>query len=451
MATRSLIAVLVLVVVASACVPDAGDPTTDSASNDVSTTLIDDSSTTTLPSKSTSPPTTEALTPPERGDPNDVASEAFWDAGTFGIADKPSQFDEDALIAIEQWLPTDLVDGLVWEVFNDRDAPNVLAVSVIPTLTWRGDPNFVPALIALLNDADATELEDGIFNIATPAGLQAAAWSTGDGFVIATSVDQNEATRYLRALASETEPQRVWDSGVCLYTDTDSETLPYAPFPADIVVPCSGPHNAEVLISEQVGTDADEYDGAEIQYQRNYRCDQAYTEVFGAQKDHTPTLITYMPDNDEWDRGDRYLACVVQIDGIDGLVLFEGPMIERSDLVWNPGTGDCLDQSLAAETVDCASPHPYQYIGDATVAHDVWPDDGGASFQDACTEALESFVVDGPVRVDVFATGLFPYGFEQGDRTVQCFAFAVEEQLVVDVAGSFDEVWRVIKSGGVAA
>ena len=57
----------------------------------------------------------------------------------------------------------------------------------------------------------------------------------------------------------------------------------------------------------------------------------------------------------------------------------------------------------------------------------------------------------GPARVDVFATGLFPYAFELGDRSVQCLAFAIEDGLLVDVAGSFGEVWRVIGSGGIAA
>ncbi len=201
----------------------------------------------------------------------------------------------------------------------------------------------------------------------------------------------------------------------------------------------------------QAEIDLPEYDDDAIEYHRNYQCDVAYTEVFGSQKDHTPTLITYMPDRDEWDRGDRYLTCVVQIDSIDGLELMTGQMSDRTDLDWNPEAEDCLDRSFAPETVDCGRAHGYQYLGDATVAFDVWPDDGTDAFQDACEDLLDDFVRKGPARVDVFATGLFPYAFELGDRTVRCMAFAVEDGLLVEVAGSFGDVWRVLGSGGIAA
>jgi hypothetical protein len=440
--TKSFFIILAFGLIATACVPGAGNtPETTNAQPAVTTTA-------------SSPTTTVAqgdLEAPERGDPDDVASDAFWDAGRFTLAGEPDLFDEDALTSIERWLPEDLVDGLVWEVFTDGSAANVLAVSVIPTLTWRGDPNFVPSLISTLDDEDADEVQDGIYETETAGGLVLFAWSTGDGFVLATSSEPDLAVDYLAALGGESEPQRVWESATCLYTDPESETLPYAPFPADIVVPCSGSHNAEVLVAHQVGTDLTEFDGDVIAYDRNYECDKAYTEVFGPQKSHTPTLITYMPDEDEWDRGDRYLACVVQLDSLDGIVLTAGPMSERDDLGWALDPEDCLDESFAPETVECARPHGYQYLGDATVALEDWPGAESAVFNDACIPLLDAFVTQGSADVDVFATGLYPYAFELGDRTVQCMAFAIEDNLLAEVAGSFGGVWRVIGFGGVAA
>jgi hypothetical protein len=85
------------------------------------------------------------------------------------------------------------------------------------------------------------------------------------------------------------------------------------------------------------------------------------------------------------------------------------------------------------------------------VTFNEWPDDGSAAFQDACSELLDDFVQEGPASVEGFATGLFPFAFEQGDRSVQCMAFATEDGLLVDATGSFGDVWRVIGSGGVAA
>jgi hypothetical protein len=80
-----------------------------------------------------------------------------------------------------------------------------------------------------------------------------------------------------------------------------------------------------------------------------------------------------------------------------------------------------------------------------------WPGADSAALNDACTPLLDGFVTQGPAEVDVFATGLYPYAFELGDRTVQCMAFAIEDSLLAEVAGSFGGVWRVIGSGGVAA
>lgn len=442
--THLTLLVLAIGLVAAACVPSAkvGSTASDSLGSTTTTDAVDGTTTTTLAGAD--------LTPPERANVDDVAAAAFWDAGDFTVSLKPTTFEQDALSTIEQWLPPDLVDGLSWEVFQDESATSLLAVSVIPTLTWRGDPNFVPALIATLSDTDAQEIEDGIFAIEFVDGPTAAAWSTGDGFVISTSATDDVAVTYLRTLRAETSPQDVWGPGVCLYMDPETETLPYAPFPPDIVVPCNGPHNAEVLISEQVGTDLAEYDGPTISYERNYQCDKAYTETFGSQKERTPSLITYMPDQDEWERGDRYLACVVQLESLDGPELIAGRMADRSDLDWNIEVEACLDQSFAPAALDCGRPHGYQYLGNATVALEEWPEDGSGAFDHVCLDLLADFVREGPAVVDVFGTGLHPYAFELGDRTVQCMAFAVEEGALTEVAGSFSDVWRVIGSGGVA-
>lgn len=443
---RTLLRALAIGVVVVACVPEPSrSPSTTVVAP--TTTVADNTATTTT--TTTIPPA--AFEPPERGDTNDVASGAIWDAGDFELTGKPTLFEVDALETVERWLPEDLVDGLVWEVYTNEDDTNVLAMSVIPTLTWRGDPNFVPALIASLTGIDPEEVSEGIFRTETTGGLVLYAWSTGDGFIISTSVVPGTAITYLEALAAESTPREVWETGACLYIDPETETLPYAPFPPDIVVPCEGAHNAEVLISRQVGTSLAEYDSEAIEYDRNYECDMAYAEVFGSQKTHKPMLITYMPDEDEWNRGDRYLACVVQLEGAEGIELIEGPMADRPDLVWNPEPGSCFDRSFAPETVACNSVHGYQYLGDTDVSFSEWPTDAPAAFTEACADLLDEFVRQGPATVDVFATGLFPYAFEQGDRSVRCMAFALEDGLLVDVAGSFDEIWRVVASGGVAA
>ena len=441
MTTRFIRLAIVVVLLASACTPTTGSSTT--AAPETTTTAAPETTTT-----ATSVPEDE-ITAPETGDPDDVALDALWAAGDFGLAGAPTLFELDALEAIKRWLPEDIVEGLVWKVFSDTDDASVVAVSVIPTLTWRGDPNFVPALVATLTDADIAETEDGIYRAVTDAGLIVPLWSTGDGFVVAASLDEGVSVDYLKALASEAEPHTVWASGACLYIDPETEALPYAPFPPDIVVPCDGPHNAEVLLALQVSTELSEFDSEAIEYDRNYVCDRAYEGAFGPRKDRTPMLVTYMPDEDEWDRGDRYLACVVQIETTEGPLLFSGAMADRTDLMWNPEVGTCLDVSFASVAVECSARHGYQYLGEAEVTFDDWPPDGPRAFEDACVDLIGEFVLDGPADVEVFATGLFPFAFEEGDRTVRCMAFAIEDGLLVEVVGSFDGSWRVI-GGGIA-
>jgi hypothetical protein len=315
-------------------------------------------------------------------------------------------------------------------------------------LTWRGDPGFVPDLIEALTDAEPESPSPGIYTALAPGGAVLHLWSSGDGFVVASSFEPDAAVTYLSGLEQDRQPNPAWSSGDCLFLE-EFEDLPYAPFPRDIVVPCSGAHNAEVLIGATRGTDSDTFDGEAIEHQRNYDCDEAYNGAFGDQLTHAPGLVTYMPDEDEWDRGDRYLACVVIIDRNDGRQAISGPMADRDDLDFNPDIGSCLLDSLPADTVACSSPHVYQYVGTATVDVDTWPSGDSTVFDDACQPLIDT-LENGPGTLEVFPIGLGPYAFEHGDRSVRCMAFATVEGFIVDVLGGFDGAWRILGTDGVA-
>jgi hypothetical protein len=204
-----------------------------------------------------------------------------------------------------------------------------------------------------------------------------------------------------------------------------------------------------VLVGVTEGTDRETFDGDAIEYQRNFECDEAYTTAFGDQLTHAPGVVTYMPDEDEWDRGDRYLACVVIIDRNEGRQLFSGAMADLDDLDFNPEAGACLSEDLPADTVDCSSPHAYQYLGDATIDADAWPTGDSTLLDDACLPLLDT-LESGPATLDVFPIGLGPFAFETGDRTVRCMAFATVDGFLVEVLGGFEGAWRVLGTDGVA-
>jgi hypothetical protein len=435
---------LIVLTLAGALVVAACTPQTSSKDTQVE----DSQSTTTTASE---PATDEEgnLLPPQREDPSDVAIDVLVPVEGFEETTSPPETVNDLLISIDDWLPQDLVAGDASAVYRGPDGSHVAVVSVIPELTWRGDPGFVPDLIEALTDGDPESPAPGVFKAEAPSGAVMHLWSSGDGFVVASSFDDEAAITYLTALEEQRSPNAAWATGDCLFLE-ETETLPYAPFPDDVVVSCNGAHNAEVLIGFTQGTDDEDFDAKAIESQRNFDCDEAYNTAFGDQLSHAPGLVTYMPDEDEWDRGDRYLACVVVIERNDGRQLFSGAMADLDDLDFNPETGACLLDGLPADTVDCSLPHAYQYLGDTTIDATTWPAADSAVFEEACLPLLDTLAA-GPGTLDVFPIGLGPFAFENGDRTVRCMAFATVDGFLVDVLGGFDSAWRVLSTDGVAA
>jgi hypothetical protein len=428
---------VVAALMASACTGDTTATTT--------TTGPDTSTTTSL--APTVPPG-EPMAPPDVGPAEDVAAAALWAPDGWSEVTERDLFEDDAIVAIGLWLPDGLVAGSTSAVYSEG-ADRVVVVSVVPTMSWRGDPGLVPALAVMDGGDGGPSVDDGIYTLTTEAGLPIAVWSTGDGFLVASSLDREAATRLLGSREAARRPLEVWATGTCLYLD-DAEGLPWAPIALERAVPCDGPHNAEVLEASQVAIASDGYDEDEISYQRNYECDAAYEEQLGPQRDRTPTLITYMPDEDEFDRGDRYLACVVQIETNEGTELFSGPITARTDLVWAPAAGECFTATLAPEGTPCSEPHAYQYLGTAIVDVDTWPASPAQAFEGAC-EPLLAGLEPGPAEVDAFPTGLYARAFERGDRTVRCMAFARSDEGIADVIGGFEGEWRVIGTGGIPA
>lgn len=435
--------------VAVACTPGGTiDPPTSSTVaptlSTPSTTIDPANPPTTLPRSDQS-----EILPPNRGEAVAVARGVLVPVDGFWSVEDPQQYAEDLVFALKSWVPEDLIAGTASAVYEDEAGTSIAVVSVIPSLVWRGDPGFVADLIQVFTGNQLVSPADGIFTVVAASGVVIQMWSTGDGFVAAASPEDNAAVAYLVGLAEIRGPNDVWSTGTCLYLE-DAEDLPYAPFPQDIVVPCEGSHNAEVLLGTKAGTDLETYDADAIEYERNYACDRAYSKTFGSQRTQTPSLVTYMPDAAEWERGDRYLACLVTINTNIGRELVAGPMTELDNLTWAPKVGDCVIRGLPAETTNCQGAHAYQYLGDGTVEADTWPGGADTAFRDACAPLLDA-LSNGPGDLRVLPIGLGPYTFEQGDRTVRCMAFATSNEILIDVIGRFDETWRLLGEGGLAA
>ena len=429
---------VVALMAASGCTQATSDPSTTSSTT-----------TTTTDAPPTTMPVTGELAPPMLPDPDSVADEAvvalpgYPDVGAQGL------FESDALTAIRLWLPTQIVAGTSARTVEDDEGNQIVALWVNPIMTWRGDPGLVGALAELDGTTDSSMVGSGVYRTTIDGGLTVHLWSTGDGFVVAAALAEPAVVRYLEALESQRTPSAVWGSGSCLYLDPTAG-LPWAPVALDAEVPCSGPHNAEVLLSTRIAEGFESFDEDDVDYQRNHDCDAAYERAIGPQRDHTPSLITYMPDADEFARGDRYLACVIQLTTLDGPSLVSGRITERDDTMWMPTVGSCFAANLAPEAVPCEEAHVYEFIGEATATGDAWPQDDRAAFASACAPFLDG-LAPGVTLIDVFPMGLYPHAFDQGERRIRCMAYAVDEDGPAIVIGSFSDEWRILGRDGIAA
>ena len=429
---------VVALIAASSCTQATSDTSTTS-----STTTTTDAPPTTMPVTGTE------LVPPVLPDPDSVADEAVVTLPEYPDADTPGLFESDALTAIRLWLPTQIVAGTSARTVEDADGNQVVALWVNPIMAWRGDPGLVGALAEIEGTTDSAMVGSGVYRTTIEGGLTVHLWSTGDGFVVAAALQAPAAVDYLEALESQRTPPAVWGADSCLYLEP-SAGLPWAPVALDAEVPCTGPHNAEVILSTRSAEGLDTFDEDDIDYRRNHECDAAYERAIGPQRDHTPSLITYMPDADEFARGDRYLACVVQLTTPDGPSLVSGRITERDDTLWMPTVGSCFAANLAPEAVPCEEAHVYEFIGEATAVGDTWPQDDRATFAAACAPFLDG-LVPGAASIDAFPMGLYPHAFEQGERRIRCMAYAVDESGPATVIGSFSDEWRILGRDGIAA
>ena len=411
-------------------------------------------STSTTTTTAEEPPTTMPLggtdlPPPPLPDPDTVASEAVTTIPGYRDIGTPGLFEADALTAIRLWLPTQIVAGTSARSVEDADGNQIVALWVNPIMAWRGDPGIVGALADLEGTSDPAMVGTGVYRTTIEGGLTVHLWSTGDGFVVAAAVAAQAAADYLEALESQRTPRAVWSTGSCLYLEP-STGLPWAPVAIDAQVPCTGPHNAEVILSTRSAEGLETFDEDDIAYRRNHECDIAYERAIGPQRDHTPSLITYMPDAEEFARGDRYLACVVQLTTPDGPSLVSGRITDRDDTTWRPTIGSCFAANLAPEAVPCDEAHVYEFVGEATATADAWPRDDRATFAAACSPFLDDLEA-GNASIDVFPMGLYPHAFEQGERRIRCMAYADDETGPATVIGSFSEEWRILGRDGIAA
>ena len=455
--------ILAAALLAAACTPsDTAETTTTSKPSTTSTEAPPTETPTTTVDTTTVPPspttTIPSLTPPTTKDKDEVALDALVPVDGFTLNTDLTTGDTALFALFDPWVPERIIDGLGAAVFEGDEGQLVSVISTIPVTGFRGDPNLASFFAAAAGRGETEEeIVDGITTIDAPSGGSFEIWSDGDGVLIATAENAADAHAYMVARAAVYTPNDVWDPGSCLYLGPTEPPVfgvyPYAPFMDDLVVPCAGPHNAEVIHSEFEAIAIPEFDAEAVDQQRNYECDRAYRDTFDSSvQDHRASLVTYMPDQDEWDRGDRYLACVVVIYDDDGEPeLFKGAMADLPNLEVVMTPGDCTDGSIT-NIVDCGTVHAQQYVGSVMAEGDVYPALGDDAFDALCAVYLPDLTLNDDAEVRITGLGLMPYSFEIGDREIRCYANAIVDGFIpADVVGSFYDKWSVIDDTATSA
>lgn len=432
--TAGALVTLAFAILLTACVPEGGDIPKTEGSEEASTTL-------------------------DRGNPGESSENEEFEmpsAPGFTLSLETSDTDEATFATLRALIPASLRVAELQAVATSPTGARSAVLLITPPTGIRGYP--------WIADLYANEIEGGgpnasddpaaVVEVETPAGTAVYIWTDGDRVIVASSGDSAVASEYLNAMAEIDRPNGVWTTGACLWLDQSEAdgfgTLPWAPFPRDLVVSCDEPHHAEVIYSDVSGSDAPEYSADRISFDRGYVCDQAYNETIGPQSEHTPSLVTYAPDADEWDRGDRYLACVVRVPTASGEDQeFTGRIADLADIGYDPEVGACTTSSLKVTTL-CTRPHVFQFVGSVTVDLTEYPD-SDEEFDAFCVPLLDSLAVGDSDRVVVIAEEIPPWSFEQGTRTTRCFAAVRTGDAYANITGSFFDRWTVLSGEGIPA
>lgn len=284
-----------------------------------------------------------------------------------------------------------------------------------------------------------------------------AACSSGGDATTTLSLSAPEATSTTAVEAETTTTTSVptlWEVDTCLDLGTNADRkLPYAPYGNEFVIGCGGPHTHEFFFVTTVSEGADAPFPEDLNGRLWPACYAAFAERMGfPSSQSTLDLTLYLPDDEEWDAGERYHGCVLHQPGtqvpfrpIVGSV-FDHP----DDYRWEVAVGSCfaeidLSLLLLAEAVPCEEIHTVEMIGEVELAPQgtAYPglDEVIALGEEACQGVLDEYATQDVEELSLVAFA-HPPAVEEGEwdvggRSVKCFVLAGnDEQGLLLVRGS---------------
>jgi hypothetical protein len=453
--------VIALCLVAAACTSAADQPaatTTPPGTTTPATSLPPESTTTTGPTTRTTRPRSE----PDLPDPVDLARDGWGEIQGFVSID-PDDADLDAVdFRLRSFVGT-VIEGISYAALQPEEGgAQVIGLSMSPAVFLLGDPFLAPGLAGAVS-GPFDDLEDVAVD-----GTAAVRIFLGDRWwyfwasnthLYATIGPELESEQALASIIAGVPTAYLWQTGDCLWFGTGADTsMPYAPYGESHLVRCSDPHTHEVIYSTTTGYGpADEHPGDGFSTEVERLCSSAFRDYIGVDwTDSKVSAIRYLPDTIEWEEGDRYTACVVELsDPEGGATRLEGTLegIGTDSLVAR-SPGDCYIDALNADPVDCGVPHRAQFVGfleDATPAGAEYP--GTIELFDLQRPACEQLVDDFSPVLEKNGAAIRPHlvppsvvAWDDGVRVFRCFALVTDlEGRQIEVSGSFEGDWEVIR------
>ncbi len=381
-------------------------------------------------------------------DPYDLAYEQFNALWEFGLWEP----DEDHVEALFDLIgySGDVVAGVGYaeaSLFNGESA----LVAVITTGgQFRGAPFLAQDLAAYwagYNPAPVTVGDQTAYRFST-AGREWLMW--GDrAYLFLVSGPRAISQEVMEAFVARPEPY-LWQTGDCVsFEDDYLDEKPWAPYGIYGLRHCLDEHTYEVIYTEAVTSEpGDPYPDESLLERAYTTCGEVFYDYIGAfDLDTVISLSIYLPDEDEWAQGSRYLACLANEAGNGGEVSVEDRLGGAGPS--NPvqiEAGDCLVDDFP---VACNTAHNGEVVGGGeydAAADDPMPDwdELGENLEDVCQEAFDDYgIVDGDFEVDFFWLSDMYSSWDLGARSYYCAARAYDEDgWPVDVVGSFADDWE---------
>ncbi len=347
----------------------------------------------------------------------------------------------------------------------EDDGPPVDVLTFYPAGFSRGDPSLLETVAAVVTGEFEAPVGEPV-EVGGLPGLTFEDDETGTWVVAITN------TRLLVAVGEGDVPAEVlagvvawnsgeyrWEAGDCHdFDEGERFDPPFSPFGTETLVPCYRPHSAEVITAVTVDEGPDAAFPDDLDARSELLCGQAFLDHVGTPAaDSRLTSISYLPDEAEWEEGDRYLACIVAaVDDTGAVAASPGSLAGRGEefvVIREPGT--CFDGSLAALPTDCAGPHVAETIG--SIAFDEAADapyPGDDEFltraTTMCQELLEEYadqLTRGGAELEADVVGGGRFEWERGERTFDCVATARNANGdAARVTGGFDGPWQPLGS-----